>query len=251
MPHTVANGVTFHAQRLGDGPPAVMLHGLLLGSIATWYFSTAPALARDHSVLLYDLRGHGKSERVADGYDVDTMVRDLACLTADHAGEPMDLVGHSYGALVALRFAILHPERVRRLVLVEAPLPPSRFGQFAAFLQRSPAEMVDALPPSLRGMVAGGSRRARRLLESLSFLVGETTLVRDLEAEQDVTDEVLAGVACPTLCIYGNESECRPVGDRLARVMPNAQLVALDGGHYLHLEQGEALTERIAEFFHG
>jgi len=250
--HVVANGVTFHVQRLGDaGPPAVMLHGLLLGSVASWYFTAAPALARDHRVLLYDLRGHGKSERVPSGYDVATMSRDLACLTADDVAEPLDLIGHSFGALVALRFALDNPGRVRRLVLVEAPLPPSRFGQFAAFLEQSPGEMVESLPGPLREAMAGGSRRARRLLQSLSFLVGETSLVRDLEAEADIPDRELATVRCPTLCVYGNDSECRPVGDRLVAAMPNAELLALAGGHYLHLDQAEALTARIAEFCHG
>ena len=110
-----------------SGPTSVvMLHGLLIGSLASWYFTAAPALAKRHRVMLYDLRGHGRSERVASGYDLVTQTGDLQELADRFDDRPIDLVGHSYGGLIALRFALDHPGRVRRLVLVEAPLPPSR-----------------------------------------------------------------------------------------------------------------------------
>ena len=116
--------VQLHTTDLGAGPALVMVHGLLVGSLASWYLTAAPALARTHAVRLYDLRGHGRSTRPPTGYDTRTMAGDLAALAADLPG-PIDVVGHSYGALVALRFAQAHPTRVRRLSLVEAPLPPS------------------------------------------------------------------------------------------------------------------------------
>src|SRR5689334_20350545 len=115
MAQVGARGVSFHVQELGDGagrPPVVMLHGLLLGSMASWYFTTAPVLAAGRRVMLFDLRGHGLSGRPKDGYDVATMAGDLGALVEARFGAadgPVDLVGHSYGALVALRFAIDHP----------------------------------------------------------------------------------------------------------------------------------------------
>lgn len=225
-----------------------MLHGLLLGSLASWYFTAAPTLARTHSVLLYDLRGHGRSDRVATGYDVATMATDLAALTADYRGEPMTLVGHSYGALVALRFALDNPSRVARLVLVEAPLPPSKIGELRAFLDRTPEEMVETLPDEMRAFFERGSRQSRRLLRSLHFLVMQSSLAADLDAEPDVPDDVLATITCPVSCVYGATSSCRHVGDRLAAAIPNAELLELPGGHYLHLDCSEALTKHIAEF---
>ena len=101
-----------------------MLHGLLTGSMATWYFTAAPTLAETHSVHLFDLRGHGRSERVSSGYDTRTMGADLEALVSLNGETPIDLVGHSYGALVALHFTLKYPDRVRRLALVELPLPP-------------------------------------------------------------------------------------------------------------------------------
>jgi len=137
MPIVNANGIGLHVQEIGAGPPVVMVHGLLIGSLASWYFTAAPALAKDHRVRVYDLRGHGRSERAKTGYDVRTLATDLAALTSDLG--VVDVVGHSWGALVALRFALDHPARVRRLVLVEAPLPPSSTVEMSAFLEADPA----------------------------------------------------------------------------------------------------------------
>jgi pimeloyl-ACP methyl ester carboxylesterase len=252
MPLLAANGTTFHVQELGpDGAPCVvMLHGLLIGSLASWYFTAAPALARTHRCRLYDLRGHGRSARVTTGYDVATMVADLDALTADLAA-PFDLVGHSYGGVVALAFALARPERVRRLVVVEAPLPPASAGELTQFLDRAPDRMLDALPASLRDAVAGGRRQAERLVRSLSFLVLDTTLLADLRAEPDVPDAALARLAPATLLVYGDRSGCLPTGDRIARLAPAARLLVLPGGHYLHLDARAELTAAIERHLAG
>jgi len=231
-----------------ERPPVVMLHGLFIGTLASWYFTAAPVLARERRVLLYDLRGHGKSDRPANGYDVATMAGDLdAILTAVHAAE-VDLVGHSYGALVALRFALDRPERVRRLCLVEAPLPPSRFRELEEFAARTPDAMVTALPEGLRAVVVGGGRKAARLLESLDFLATKTSLLSDLGREPDLDDATLGRLRCPVLCVYGDRSSCRAVGERLARVVQGARLEILSGGHFLPLEAPGPLTRTLAEF---
>jgi pimeloyl-ACP methyl ester carboxylesterase len=258
MSVTEARGVTFHTQELGppapDAPGVVMIHGLFTGSLAAWYFTAAPEIARFRRVLLYDLRGHGRSERTPSGYDLATMAGDLDALAAafqGQAGAPLDLIGHSYGALVALRFALDHPARVRRLALVEAPLPPSRFGELDAFAARAPAEMAEALPEGLRAALGHAGRRGARLVESLRFLAEDSSLLADLRAEPDVPDDALARVSCPVLCVYGDRSICRPVGDRLARALPDARLVVLPGGHYLHLDASAALTAALVEFLDG
>jgi len=250
MPLVAANGLQFHVQELGDGRPVVMLHGLLIGSLASWYFTVAPALAPAHRCRLYDLRGHGRSERAPRGYDVATMTADLAALTAD-LDAPFDLVGHSFGAVVALRFAIDHPDRVRRLVVVEAPLPPASAVELVRFLDQSPERMIEALPASLRDAMASGRRQAERLVKSLSFLALDSTLLADLRAEPDVPDAQLAAITAPTLLAYGDSSACVSTGRRLARVIPGARLEVLPGGHYLHLDARAQLTGLIVEHLDG
>jgi pimeloyl-ACP methyl ester carboxylesterase len=247
MPVLAANDLRFHVQDLGTtGTPVVMLHGLLLGSAASWYFTAAPALARTHRVRVFDLRGHGMSELAPTGYGVASMARDLGAIAGC---EPVDLVGHSWGALVALRFALDHPARVRRLVLVEAPVPPSSIGEMNAFLDRAanPAELVSALPEQLRV----GGRRGERLVRSIARLVTETSLVEDLRAEREPDPRELALLAAPTLLVYGDRSSCRAGGRKLAEAIPGARHVELAGGHYLHLDARDALTDLIAEHLDG
>jgi pimeloyl-ACP methyl ester carboxylesterase len=229
-----------------------MLHGLLVGSCASWYFTAAPVLARQRTVVLYDLRGHGRSERAATGYDVGTMTRDLLGVLDGTVGDgPVDLVGHSYGALIALRCALEHPARVGRLGLVEAPLPPSKAIELSAFLSRSPEEMMAALPTVQRDALQRERRQSRRMLENLRALAVDTTLLADLAAEKDVDDAALAGLRAPTLCVFGESSTCRPVGARLGRVIGGARLAILPGGHFLHLESPGPLTAALAEHLDG
>lgn len=246
MPRRIVRGIDFHVQELGAGPPVVMLHGLLLGSVATWFFTVAPALAGAHRVRLFDLRGHGLSERPQRGYGTAEMALDLEALTADLEG-PFALVGHSYGALVALRFALDHPARVARLVLVDAPLPPS---ELAPLVAMKPDELLAALPEAVQQAAARGGRQIRRLLASVGALLQDTSLAADVAAEPDVPDEALASLVCPTLCVYGEASPCLPAGQRIARLVPGARLVVLPGGHFLHVDAPGPLAAAIQEHLH-
>lgn len=247
MSSVIANGIAHHVQELGTGGvPVVMTHGLVIGSLASWFFTAAPPLSQTRRVRMYDLRGHGRSARTPSGFDTATLAGDLEALTADLV--PFDLVGHSWGGLVALRFALAHPERVRRLVVVEAPLPPSSALELAPFLSPdiSPDRLLEALPESLRAAVASGRRQAQRLADNVIHLVRDTTLVADVRAEPDPPD---APLGVPTLAVYGRQSACRSAGTRLARA--GAKLVELAGGHYLHLDARDALVEAIREHLDG
>ncbi|MFT5430549.1 MAG: esterase [Myxococcota bacterium] len=251
MSFVVANGVRFHCMELGEGSPVVMLHGLLVGNLAGWYFTGARALSRKHRVLLYDLRGHGRSEQTRSGYDVATMTDDLEALVEQFTDEPVTLVGHSYGALISLEFARRHPNRVAKVVVVDAPLPPAETSDLTAFVKLNPAEMVDALPGPLQAAVRSGGRRMNRLLNSLVFLATQTDLPKALDEREPPTDEELAQITAETLCIYGSQSSCLPAGERLRDVLPNAELVVIEGGHYLIVEAPGPLCEAIIGFLDG
>ena len=235
-----------HVVRLGPtetpvGPRTVMLHGLLIGNLATWYFGPAQVLARTREVVLYDLRGHGRSERPPTGYGLVPMSEDLASLTGDG---PVDLVGHSWGALVAMRYAIDHPGRVRRIVIVEAPLPPTTPDEITAFRDLPPEEALAALPEGVRGAIAAGKRQAVRWLTTITGLSQDTSLVADIAATPAFTEDELRRLPACTL-VYGDASSTRGSAAHLAETVPGAKLVWLPGTHWLPVEQTQALTEVI------
>jgi pimeloyl-ACP methyl ester carboxylesterase len=143
------------------------------------------------------------------------------------------------------------PDRVAKLVLVEAPLPPSRLEELDSFLGRPPEAMAEALPDVLRDALGRKGRQARRFVESLRFLTTETSLLEDLRAARDVDDSAIAAVGCPILCVYGSHSSCLPVGRRIARLAPRARLVEIEGGHFLPVEAPASVGTAIAEFVRG
>jgi pimeloyl-ACP methyl ester carboxylesterase len=252
VPLIATNGVSLNAVEMGEGSPVVMLHGLLVGSSASWYFTCAPALAHDLRVLLYDLRGHGRSSRAGRGYDAATLGGDLSGLL-DVVGWTgrISLVGHSYGALVALHWALAHPERVERLALVELPLPPHQLPELEAFFSLEPSQMAEALPAAMRLSLERRGRQAEKLLAKLLHLALETSALADVRAERDIPDATLATLRCAPLLVFGDQSPCRGVGERLVHVIPDSRLVLLPGGHYLPLDAPEMLTAALQGYFLG
>jgi esterase len=248
-----AGGLTLNVVRLGtcegEAPPAVLLHGALIGSMASWYFTCAPALARGRELVLYDLRGHGRSERRLDGYDLDQQVADLIALLDALELPLVDLVGHSFGGCVALHTARLHPERVRRLIVADAPVPPSA-AQLLGPLAPD-GEIVDAdqilsmLPESQRNVLTGGGRRGRRFLESLTFLLRDSSLLDDLDSIDALSNIEL--LSMPALCVYGADSPCLAAGKVLAQSL-GAPLTIVPGGHFVPLTAPAELTAAVEEF---
>ncbi len=247
MAFVLANGITHHVQELGSGRPVVMLHGLL-GSMATWYFTAAPVLARSHRVLLYDLRGHGKSARAPTGYGVASMADDLESLTAGFSTDPLTLIGHSYGAAIALQFALRRPERVDRLVLVESPLPPSDLQDLEAFVGLRWDEKMGALPESVRASLERQGRRGRKFVDNYRFLARDSSLLSDLRSNLDISDETLARMDRRALLLYGTRSSCQSVGKRLSQVLPRAEFLLIEGGHFLPVDAPTEVTAHIMRF---
>ncbi len=103
----------------GDEIPIVMLHGL--GTTADTWRLVAPHLCTDHQVIAFDQRGHGQSDAPADGYDLVTLAEDAVhAMAALGLGQVM-LVGHGWGARVALVLAARHSALVSHLILIDCP----------------------------------------------------------------------------------------------------------------------------------
>ncbi|MDX2264128.1 MAG: alpha/beta hydrolase [Hyphomicrobiales bacterium] len=118
----IADGVAIHTRIGGRGPVAILLHGFT--QTGDMWAPLAADLARDHTVIVPDLRGQGRSSRPASGYDKKTMAADIRAVTAKLGYDgPAAVVGHDIGMMVAYAYAAQYPDKVSRLALLEAPLP--------------------------------------------------------------------------------------------------------------------------------
>jgi len=115
------NGVSLHVRSGGKGPAVVLLHGY--GETGDMWAPLAADLARDHTVVVPDLRGLGLSSKPAGGFDKKTQAGDVAGLLDQLKLGAVDLVTHDIGNMVGFQFAAQYPARVKRFVLIDAPVP--------------------------------------------------------------------------------------------------------------------------------
>ena len=116
--HIDLGGLPFHYRDWGgQGQPVLLLHGL--ASTCHIWDLVAPALAADFRVAALDQRGHGQSAQVDDGFDFDTVSEDAAAFIRAMGMERPVIVGHSWGADVALELAAAKPDLVSGLIFVD------------------------------------------------------------------------------------------------------------------------------------
>ncbi|WP_236706287.1 alpha/beta fold hydrolase [Frankia sp. ACN1ag] len=142
----------------GWGSPVVLVHGIA-GSTADWA-AVASELAASRRVVAYDHRGHGASGRAPGGradYTFDLLLADLAALVAALGPAKVHLVGHSLGGVIALRYTLEHPDRVRSLVLVDtAAAPAAATGPVARRIVAAVLEGAAAIASGSGGAARGG-----------------------------------------------------------------------------------------------
>lgn len=115
------NGTTLHVRIGGKGPAVLLLHGY--GESGDMWAPLAADLARDHTVIVPDLRGMGLSARAGDGFTKKNQAEDMAGLLDALGVTSADVVAHDIGNMVAYAFAMVHSDRVTRLVVIDAPVP--------------------------------------------------------------------------------------------------------------------------------
>jgi pimeloyl-ACP methyl ester carboxylesterase len=272
MQHTrteTGNVLRMQAERVGSGPPLVLIGGGLTGW-ASW-IPHAERLAATRQVTRLQLLAveYGLDNRpLPDGYSVRMESAALAA-ALDEAGttEPLDLVAWSYGALVTLDFALAHPERVRTLTLIEPPavwtLPGG--GRSLPDLQTLSAVMqeveggddvsVAALVAFLRiaALVPPGSDPAT-LPQWESWVRHRRSLRSGSAPFRHVGDpERLRAFHRPVLLVTGHGTSpfLRAVHDALAATLPDGRTLELPGGHAPQLAAMDAFLAALARFHAG
>ncbi|MCB0077579.1 MAG: alpha/beta hydrolase [Anaerolineales bacterium] len=271
MSYVTANGIKMHYWQVGEGPDLVLIHGMA-GNLALWHLFLVPELRKYFRVTTYDIRGHGRTEVPPTGYTTRDLAHDLVALMDALDIEVAHLMGHSVGADIALHTALIRPERVDSLVLIEAGIPAlvnerkksdwegwrywaETIEQFTGI--QIPREKWTDLGYMVKmsaqvPIVFGPARGRPRNTEMVERLLDETTLIADYEVVHEMTLENLPTIPHRKLLVYDDESPYRHSYDALATLLTHCTPVLLPPSEHSHfgpLTQPEALLGLMGEFF--
>jgi pimeloyl-ACP methyl ester carboxylesterase len=265
------NGTTLHVRSAGTGPAVVLLHGY--GETGDMWIPLAAALMKGHQVIVPDLRGLGLSAKPAGGFDKKTQAADVAAVMDALGAKTADVVAHDIGNMVAFQVAARYPQRVRHLVVIDAPVP--GVGPWDEILKAPLLWHFRFGGPDMERLVAGRERiyldrfwnefsaspdrfseAARVHYATLYALPGamHSGFAQFAAFDQDVIDnrEFLARggrLKMPVLAVGGQKS----FGPMMATVMRAAaddvtEAQVPESGHWIMEENPAATTKLVTDF---
>jgi pimeloyl-ACP methyl ester carboxylesterase len=256
MPHANVNGQRLYYEDTGGtGPAIIFSHGILLDG--TMFAPQVAALRDRYRCIVWDQRGHGKTAgetlRPFSYYD---SADDLAALLTFLGVSGAILVGMSQGAFVGMRCALVHPERVRALILIAAQTgtddPATLQGyskMFDAWIaNKLPEEIATTLEHLIFGLGwpgAGAWKKKWHTLTAPNLLGG----LGALAGRDDIGDKV-SSIRAPTLIIHGDADAAIPLAKAQAMrtSIPGAELVVVEGGHSVNLTNPAPVNAAIEAF---
>jgi pimeloyl-ACP methyl ester carboxylesterase len=270
MPQRIAVGeLEIEYDEAGTGGrPFVLVHGFT-GSRDDFTDVLEPLAALGHT-LVPDQRGHGGTTNPGSGYSLDQLSADLAGFLDAKGIERCDLLGHSLGGMVALRFALAAPERLASLVLMDTAARsvgasrPWLIGPMGQLLRRIPPSWLWRFLRSNRRRLPAPMRRAEQAMGSERYWerlrvklaavdpAAYDQLLPAVIRQQSVVDR-LGEIRCATLVIVGDQDEtflapCRELADHI----PDAKLVVVEDSHHSpQIEASDAWLSAIRTHLEG
>lgn len=263
-----ANGSAFTYVEAGNGPPVVLVHGSL-GDYRTWT-GEMDDFATKYHVIAYSLRNHYPNNQWTDGqpYSVQVHVADLVALLQTLNLGPVNLVGHSYGGVMAVLVAKEHPELIRTLILAEASL-----GALVANNEEAKPDLAQfsATAKAAQGLVQNGQseQAAVTFFDFVNAPGGgfkgmpefyqngirqNASTIKPMLASPpppSFTCDDAKTISMPTLLIEGELTQKyrKMVNAELRRCMPNATVVTVAGAaHPLEMINPKGFNEAVLQF---
>jgi 3-oxoadipate enol-lactonase len=265
MQHANVNGIKIAYGIRGSGPPLVLIMGYRLSSLA-WPLDFIDALAEQFTVVLYDNRGTGSSEKPTFGYEIANMAKDLGGLLDHLEISRAHVLGYSMGGAIAQEFVRQFPDRVLRLVLCATMCGGPRATYAPPSVIRVMRELDGLTPEEI-------ARRIWRVTYPPGYLESHRKLAEDQMRREiaaptplhaaDLQYQAFAEFDCswalprveaPTLVLTGDRDELiSPQNSRLiAGLITGARLIVIPGcGHRLMWEATDECVGCITEFLTG
>jgi pimeloyl-ACP methyl ester carboxylesterase len=265
------NGATIHVRVGGQGPAVVLLHGY--GETGDMWAPMAADLARDHTVVVPDLRGLGLSSKPAGGFDKKTQAGDVAGVMDALKISKADFVTHDIGNMVGFAFAAEHRDRVSKFVLIDAPVP--GVGPWEEILKNPLLWHFRFGGPDMERLVAGRERiyldrfwnefsatparfteLSRQHYAKLYAMPGamHSGFAQFAAFDQDAIDnraflEKDGKLAMPVLALGGEKSFGLTMAEVMRAAASNVQAgVVPDSGHWIMEENPKATTALVRAF---
>lgn len=245
MPYLTPRNIRHYYRQSGQGPDVIIIHGLT-GNQMGWHLCGVVAEAsRNFRVTTYDLRGHGLSDTPASEYTSADMAEDLAALMHALRIDSAIVVGHSYGAAIAMQLAARHPEMVVGVVNSDGQFPslkaitgaPTAWPGWKELNARATAlgislskEMYEMEPIFAAAAAADGEQEVkwrevvgRDTFERIRRLA-RTSCARDSSDVAGLTAERIASIRQPVHSIYGSMSPFVKTADYLQQNLAHSHI---------------------------
>ena len=259
-----------------DNPIVLCIHGILEQGLA-WQEVALPLVAEGYRVVAPDLFGHGRSAHLelVTSYSLLTFLAQIHRVIQEFPDQPLLLVGHSMGAMLAATIASVRPEKINSLTLVELPLPAEESKKESLVNQLTTSlDYLSSTPqhPTFPDVATAASRLRQgtpSLSEEFSYILAQRTTQPDQDGVRWSWDailrtrsvlsfnnfdggrsqylEMLKSIQVPTTVVYGDSSKLnRPEDLQQQQItMTQAKRIFLPGGHNLHIDAPKALAEVI------
>ena len=235
----------------GKGEPLVLVHGL--GGRALDFTPLLPSLAKRHRVFALDLLGYGASDRPDVDYSVTLNTETLRQFLDSQALQQVDLTGWSMGGWISLKFTAEHPERIRRLVLLDSAgmifKPTFDLRLLSPHTEADMRQLERLLTPHPGDEPRFIVRDLLRRLREEDWVIQRT--VANMITGREVMDGKLEPVKMPVLIVWGKQDILTPlsVGEEMRREMPQSRLAIFDDcGHVAPLECRDRVLPEIQRF---
>lgn len=245
------NDIELYYELHGEGEPIIFSHGWMC-DCSVWN-SQIEFFSKKYKVIAYDQRGHGRSDKPEGDYSIQTLSNDLHSLIQKLNLEKVTLVGHSMGGMTALVFALGHPDKISKLVLVGTSAKMNFLGRIQGWIMMH----ILSQESFARGMIDfwhyEPSEQAKkgaldRAMKTPKFVVYEC--FTEFMTNYDIRNRV-SKIKVPTLIIIGDKDKATPVemSQCINREIEGSKLKIInDSKHMVMIDKANELNEIIDTF---
>ena len=251
MPEINRDGVNIYYEVHGEGPPLLLTHGY--SSTSAMWHGQVDALAREHKLILWDMRGHGQSDYPDDprAYSEALTVGDMAAILDAVGAERAIIGGLSLGGYMSLAFYRAYPQATRALLIIDTGPGFKKDDAREAWNARALAtadrldrEGLDVLKSATRERAAASHRNAR----------GLALAARGMLTQRDArVIELLPDIKVPSLIVVGaDDTPFLAASDYMAAKIPGCKKAVIpNAGHAVNIDQPQAFIAAVLPFLDG